>query len=89
MKVLFYLPSRMGIYDIIKIVPDVSDDASDKYIQSLFKTEMGIKYDNRNCAYVILPESTRLMIEELGLILKRLPFSGRKICVTSKYSEKL
>ena len=79
MKVLLYLASRMGIRDIIKIVPDVPDDASDKYIQSLFNTKMGIKYDSRNCAYVILPESTRLMIEDLGLILKYLSLSGRKV----------
>ena len=79
----------MGICDIIKIVPDVPNDASDKYIQSLFKTEMGIKYDNRNCAYVILPMSTRLMIEELGLILKRLSFSRRRVMLTSKHLRKL
>ena len=89
MKVLLYLPSRMGICDIIKIVPDVPNDASDKYIQSLFKTEMGIKYDNRNYAYVILPKSTMLMIEELGFILKRLSLDGRRILLTSKLSEKL
>ena len=79
----------MGICDIIKIVSDVPDNASDKYIQSLFRTEMGIKCDSWNCAYVILPESTRLMIEELGLILKYLSFSGRRVMLTSKHSENL